>query len=123
MECLQQIPQPQFQKDNLYGYVCNKCNFVRFNKYDIERHISCQHGNTSEKVLFVKVVFLNLEKMTQKKKYESDEFESEYEWEFDADYTKNLQLEYEEEKRLELEEGYDLEEHLESEALGKSSIF
>lgn len=52
------IPQAAFQvtKNDLQAYVCDICNYVRFDKKEIEKHLSNEHEDDTKK--FKKVTFL-----------------------------------------------------------------
>lgn len=61
------MPQRAFQKKAvaLEAYVCDLCNYVRFYKTDIEKHLSNEHGDDSMK--FKKFEFLSFPKKKRKR--------------------------------------------------------
>jgi len=54
---LEKIPQPHFEKDVLKAFLCDRCNFVRFNQDEIEKHLSLEHDLDVTKE-FEEVTFL-----------------------------------------------------------------
>lgn len=66
---LEMIPQPQFDDENLKAYICDLCNFVRFHRTEMEKHLSSEHeGDITQ---FKEVTFLKLPR--KKKKWQLDE--------------------------------------------------
>lgn len=54
---VKRVQQPQFEGVNLVAYLCDLCNYVRFNKTEIEMHLESEHqGNVKGK--FKEIVFL-----------------------------------------------------------------
>lgn len=55
---IEKIVQPYFDQVNLMAYLCDLCNYVRFDKEDIENHLRNEHdGNSNEQckeVLFLR---------------------------------------------------------------------
>lgn len=43
------IPQPQFQGTDFVAYICDLCNFVRFHKHEMEKHLRCEHQDDPNK--------------------------------------------------------------------------
>lgn len=61
MGSLVQISQPYFDQVNVMAYLCDLCNYVRFDKIDMENHLRNEHdGNTNEQ--YKQVLFLRLVK-------------------------------------------------------------
>ncbi len=69
---LSKIPQPQYREDVLKGYVCDLCNFVRFNQTDIEKHLRCEHESAATKQ-FKELIILNFPRRQKKNQAEEDE--------------------------------------------------
>lgn len=53
----EEIPQPQFQKEILIAYVCDLCNYVRFHKHEIVKHLRHEHRDDPTK--YQRVQFLS----------------------------------------------------------------
>lgn len=54
---VEKAPRTQFEGANLIAYLCDKCNYVRFNRTDIENHMQNEHGGGG-KDSFKEVIFL-----------------------------------------------------------------
>lgn len=51
------VPQPQFERVNVTAYLCDLCNYVRFDKTDIQNHLNNEHdGEVNTK--FKEAIFL-----------------------------------------------------------------
>lgn len=68
---LEKIPQPQFQNDNLQAFICDLCNYVRFSKEEMEKHLSCEH-NLSVTNKFKEITFLSFPKKKTKAQIEEE---------------------------------------------------
>ncbi len=40
---IKRIDQPQFAGEKFISFICNSCNFIRFNKSEIEQHLRNEH--------------------------------------------------------------------------------
>lgn len=55
---VKKVPQPHFDDVNVTAYLCDLCNFVRFTKAEIEKHLTCEHeGDVKDR--FREVIFLS----------------------------------------------------------------
>lgn len=61
------VPQPQFDKLKILAYICDLCNYVRFDKTEIEKHLECEHdGDVANR--FKRVTFLSFQESEEKLK-------------------------------------------------------
>lgn len=118
----EKIAQPSFKKTDIKGYICDICNYARFHKKEIEKHLRNEHKDDTKK--FKKVIFLTFpkkdEQLTRKfKKYKTkasralDAFLDDFIVEGDLESETNLESEYETD--LESEYESDWEQEFESE--------
>lgn len=65
---LERVEQPefdeQFRKVNAIAYLCDLCNFVRFSRTDIEKHLDREHG-VDVQLNFKEVVILKFPKANE----------------------------------------------------------
>lgn len=55
---VKRVLQPQFEGTDVIAYLCDLCNFVRFTKTEIEKHLICEHeGDIKDR--FKEVIFLS----------------------------------------------------------------
>lgn len=47
-----------FEGENLTGYLCDLCNFVRFNRTEIENHLRNEHDDNNGMDDFEEIIFL-----------------------------------------------------------------
>lgn len=66
---VKRLAQPQFEGVEIIAYLCDLCNFVRFDETEIEDHLEFQHeGNVSDE--FTEIVFLSFSDKSQNVKDE-----------------------------------------------------
>lgn len=66
-ECIiEKISQPQFEKADLKAFLCDICNYVRFNVKDIEKHLENEHSG-DRKNRFKEVIFLTFPEWKKKR--------------------------------------------------------
>ena len=66
---IEKVQQRQFEDVHLKAFLCDICNYVRFNAEDIANHLENQHiGNTKNR--FTEVVFLTFPKWQKQRKVE-----------------------------------------------------
>lgn len=65
-ECnVEKISQPYFEGINIVAYLCNLCNYIRFDESEIVKHLTCEHEAGAMKT-FKKVLFLTFEESERK---------------------------------------------------------
>lgn len=52
------ISQPQFDGMDLVAYLCDLCNFVRFNESEIKKHLQNEHEGNHDMDDFEEIIFL-----------------------------------------------------------------
>lgn len=71
---LSSIPQPQFSSNTLKAYLCDICNFIRFNQSEIEKHLRCEHElDVADR--FKEVIFMKFPSRGRKSQIELQEME------------------------------------------------
>lgn len=61
---VEEVSQFQLEGANLMAYLCDLCNYIRFDKKDIEKHLRCQHDDVDVN-RYKKVTFLSFPESQQ----------------------------------------------------------
>lgn len=61
---LKKLQHPRFDGENVIAYLCDLCDYVRFDKADIENHLRLEHEGSAmddfEDVIFLSLTATNL---------------------------------------------------------------